>query len=107
MNFHKRKNKNSKNLHESVEWGIMEGCVSAGISAVATTRSSPQAGKNEKKKNQWNELTLFSMGYFGPTRGLNSDLPIQSQVCLPLDQGFMKIAKNMKKFWPGFLKLKF
>ena len=25
-------------------------------------------------------------------RDLNPDLPIQSQVCLPLDQGFMKIA---------------
>ena len=31
-------------------------------------------------------------------RDSNPDLPIQSQVCLPLDQGFMKIAKNMKKF---------
>ena len=25
-------------------------------------------------------------------RDLNPDLPIQSQLCLPLDQGFMKIA---------------
>ena len=37
----------------------------------------------------------------------NPGLPIQSQVWLPLDQGFMKIAWKMKNFWPGFLKYKF
>ena len=47
-------------LHESVKCGIMEGCVSAGISAVATTRSSPQA--ESKKKSEFHRFKVF-LGY--------------------------------------------
>ena len=32
-------------------------------------------------------------------RDLNPALPIQSQLCLPLDQSFMKIVKKGGKFW--------
>ena len=35
----------------------------------------------------------------------NPDLPIQSQLCLPLDQGFMKIAWKYEKFLTRFFKI--
>ena len=38
-------------------------------------------------------------------RDLNPDLPIQSQLCLPLDQGFMKIAWKYQKFLTRFFKI--
>ena len=50
-----------------------------------------------QSKNECLTMKILSKSLL-PPGDLNSDLPIQSQVCLPLDQGFMKIAKKMKNF---------
>ena len=61
------------------------------------------------------EIGIFS-GFFtaaqkikngSSSRDSNPDLPIQSQVWLPLDQEFMKITRKNEKFLPRFLKYKF
>ena len=41
----------------------MEGCVSAGISAVATTRSSPQA-ESKNKNSEFHKLIKFFLAFF-------------------------------------------
>ena len=53
-----------------------------------------------KKPKIWKKMEKVSS-----RRDLNPDLPIQSQLCLPLDQGFMKIAWKYQKFLTRFFRI--
>ena len=69
------------------------------ILKLASSRGFPQLLKIEKKVKEKEK-------YNSSLQDLNPDLPIQSQVCLPLDQGFMKIAKKNEKILTRFIKIK-
>ena len=62
------------------------------IDIVFVFSTASQKDKNKKKKMK---KKIASSGI----------LPIQSQLCLPLDQGFMKIAWKYQKFLTRFFKI--